>query len=83
MFTIGVDEVTTAILELLGNVQKSLYTRAESIFHSHQKLVTEWFEFPSALLHDEYTCTIPHCLSDECEGRILEELSTADGINSG
>lgn len=70
---IQITELGTAIPELLETIQGDLYKRADDLFKSHTKQITNWDDFVPAL-NDKNVCLIPHCLTEACED-LVKELS--------
>jgi prolyl-tRNA synthetase len=68
---IAISELKTAVPELLEQIQKDLYDRANEKYKSHTKQITNWDDFVPAL-NDKNVCLIPHCLTEECEDQIKE-----------
>lgn len=66
---VPIAKLSTAIPELLENMQKDLFKRADDEYRSHRKIMTNWDEFVPAL-NDKNICIIPHCLTEECEDQI-------------
>ena len=69
--TIAITELTTGVKELLDQIQKDLYDRANNSFKSHTKKITDWEEFVPAL-NSKNVCLIPFCLTEKCEDEIKE-----------
>lgn len=68
---IAITELNTAVPELLDQIQKDLYDRANSKFKSHIKQITNWDDFVPAL-NDKNVCLIPSCLTEDCEDQIKD-----------
>lgn len=68
---IAITELNTAVPELLEQIQKDLYDRANSKFKTHVKQITNWDDFVPAL-NDKNVCLIPSCLTEECEDQIKD-----------
>ena len=69
--TILITELATGVKDLLDQIQKDLYDRANENFKSHTKQITNWDDFVPAL-NAKNVCLIPHCLGEQCEDEIKE-----------
>lgn len=79
---IAITELNTAVPELLEQIQKDLYERANKEFASHIKHITKWDDFVPAL-NDKNVCLIPHCLTEECEDQIKDSSARKAEEQSG
>ncbi|ODQ52156.1 prolyl-tRNA synthetase [Saitoella complicata NRRL Y-17804] len=70
--SIAMDELATAIPALLETIQKDMFTKAQSTYHSRVKEVTEWKDFVPAL-DAKCAVLIPWCEAEACEDSIKEE----------
>lgn len=69
--TISIPELATGVPALLDTIQKDMFKRADEVFTSHRKLITNWDDFTPAL-NDKNVCVIPHCLTEACEDQIKD-----------
>lgn len=69
--SIPITELATGVQDLLENIQKDLYNRANDSFRTHTKHITNWDDFVPAL-NSKNVCLIPHCLTEKCEDEIKE-----------
>lgn len=69
--SIPITELATAVPALLETIQKDMFKRADAVYTSHRKLITNWDEFTPAL-NEKNICVIPHCLTDDCEEQIKD-----------
>lgn len=68
---IEIAKLTTEVPELLKTIQAELYRRADEMFKSHTKNITNWDDFVPAL-DAKNVCLIPFCLEEKCEDEIKE-----------
>ncbi|KAJ0418935.1 hypothetical protein BJY00DRAFT_286862 [Aspergillus carlsbadensis] len=80
--TLPLPELSTAVPALLETIQKDMYTRADNLYRSHRKLITNWDDFTPAL-NDKNICIIPHCLTEECEDQIKDMSARKAEEDSG
>lgn len=69
--TIPVAELTTKVPELLEEIQKALYDKADAAFSSHRLVLTDWSKVVPAL-DSKNVVLIPFCEAPACEERIKE-----------
>jgi prolyl-tRNA synthetase len=80
--TLPLPELSTAVPALLETIQKDMFTRADNLYRSHRKLITNWDDFTPAL-NDKNICIIPHCLTEECEDQIKDMSARKAEEDSG
>lgn len=68
---IAITDLGSAIPELLEKIQSDMFTRANDLFTSHRKLITNWDDFVPAL-NAKNVCLIPSCLGEACEDQIKD-----------
>jgi prolyl-tRNA synthetase len=69
--TIPVAELATKVPELLEEIQKALYDKADAAFSSHRLVLTDWSKVVPAL-DSKNVVLIPFCEAPACEERIKE-----------
>jgi prolyl-tRNA synthetase len=79
---IAISELNTAVPELLEQIQKDLYDRANDKFKSHVKQLTDWADFVSTL-NEKNVCLIPHCLTEDCEDSVKKKSAKKAEEQSG
>ena len=75
----SLDDLTTAVPELLESIQKDMFNRAAEAYSSHRKIVREWKDFVPTL-NAKNVLIVPHCTGGECEDEIKKDSSgTVEG----
>lgn len=74
------DSLGTAVANLLGEIQASLFQRALKTTRQRVKIVRSWDDFTDAL-NDKNMCLAPSCLSEDCEDEIRNKSSQTAQVN--
>ncbi|KAM5356447.1 hypothetical protein ACJ41O_003093 [Fusarium nematophilum] len=74
--TTPISEIATVVPQLLDQIQKDMYSRADAAFREHRKVITDW-EAVMPSLDGKNLVLIPFCLNGECEDHI-KQLTTKD-----
>ncbi|KAJ5159712.1 proline--tRNA ligase [Penicillium canariense] len=80
--TIPISELATAVPVLLDTIHQDLYNRADEVFKSHRKMITNWDEFSPALDNKDLALS-PFCLLPACETQIKEMSARKAEENTG
>ncbi|KAI1268505.1 prolyl-tRNA synthetase [Xylariaceae sp. FL1019] len=79
--TIPLADLATKVPELLEDIQRSLYARAETSFREHRLVLTDWSKVVPAL-DSKNVVVIPFCEAVACEDRI-KELTKSEELKEG
>ncbi|KAF2451342.1 prolyl-tRNA synthetase [Karstenula rhodostoma CBS 690.94] len=77
-----IDDLKTAIPELLEKIQKDMLAKATKAYDEHRVQLTNWDDFVPTL-NDKNVILVPHCEGDKCEDEVkAKSASTAlgDGV---
>lgn len=75
--TVAISDTANKIPALLEEIQADLYNRANELFKSHVKQVTDWKDFVPTL-NEKNVILMPHCLKEECEDEVKEISARRD-----
>ncbi|KAI3337322.1 proline-tRNA ligase-like protein [Xylariaceae sp. AK1471] len=75
--TIPVPELATKVPELLEEIQKALYDKADAAFSSHRLVLTDWSKVVPAL-DSKNVVLIPFCEEPACEEKIKETTKSEE-----
>ncbi|KAF2476846.1 prolyl-tRNA synthetase-like protein [Lindgomyces ingoldianus] len=80
--TIAISDLASSVGDLLETIQSDMYTKAESAFLSHRKVITHWNEVVPAL-DAKNVVLMPFCLAEKCEDKIKDLTSREDTAADG
>lgn len=74
------EKVEERVVELLEDIQQSLFKKAKEVKDKHTVTVTEWKDFVPAL-DKKNICLVPWCQKTECEEKIKEKSKAESSQN--
>lgn len=74
---ISVDDLKTAIPQLLETIQKDMFARADKAYREHRVTLTNWDDFVPTL-NGKNVCLVPHCEGGKCEDEVKEKSAKKD-----
>lgn len=79
---IKVDDLKTAVPELLETIQNAMFEKADKAYRSHRIQLTNWDDFVPTL-NGKNVCLVPHCEGEKCEDEVKAKsarTALGDGV---
>ena len=67
-----IDDLKTAIPELLKTIQKDMFDRADKAYREHRVQLTSWDDFVPTL-NGKNVVLVPHCQGEKCEDEVKDK----------